>query len=68
LLKASGNKRFYITTKYEVTAGCLVTWLFFIWAAINVTSSCKICEISGKNINMQYAGLNKKAIYLDQLN
>jgi hypothetical protein len=47
LLKATtNNKSFYITIKYEVTAGCLVTWLFFIWVAINVTGSYKIYEIS----------------------
>jgi hypothetical protein len=51
LVKTIANKSFYSATKYEMTPVCLVTWLFFIWAAINVSSSYKICEISGKNIH-----------------
>ena len=51
LVKTMATKSFYIASKYEITPVCLFGWLFFIWAAINVTSSYKICEISGKNIN-----------------
>jgi hypothetical protein len=47
-IKVTANESFYIAIKYEITPVCLVIWLFFIWAAINVTNSYKICEISGK--------------------